>query len=92
MATAAYNAGPNRAKKWQAAVPLEGAIYAENIPFTETRLYVQRVLANAHLYAKQLGLKPMPLKTRLGTIPSNMGQMSVSTDTTDDKSPELTNQ
>ena len=26
MATAAYNAGPNRAKKWMAATPLEGAI------------------------------------------------------------------
>jgi soluble lytic murein transglycosylase len=92
MATAAYNAGPNRAKKWAAAVPLEGAIYAENIPFTETRLYVQRVLANAHLYAKQLGLKPMPLKSRLGTIPSNLGQTPVVTSTNDDTSPELTSQ
>ena len=92
MATAAYNAGPNRAKKWAAAVPLEGAIYAENIPFTETRLYVQRVLANAHLYAKQLDLKPMPLKARLGTIPSSMGHIPVATSTNDDTSPELTSQ
>ena len=72
MATAAYNAGPNRAKKWMAATPLEGAIYAESIPFTETRLYVQKVMANAHIYAHQLGLKPMTLKQRLGVIPSNM--------------------
>lgn len=72
MATAAYNAGPNRAKKWMANVPLEGAIYAETIPFNETRLYVQKVMANAHLYANRLGLKVMPLKQRLGTIPSNM--------------------
>jgi soluble lytic murein transglycosylase len=71
MATAAYNAGPNRAKKWMAATPLEGAIYAENIPFTETRLYVQKVMANAHLYAQLLGLKNVPLKQRLGTIPAN---------------------
>ena len=33
LATAAYNAGPGRARNWQAAVPLEGAIYAETIPF-----------------------------------------------------------
>ena len=72
MATAAYNAGPNRAKKWMAATPLEGAIYAETIPFTETRLYVQKVMANAHIYAHQLGLKPMTLKQRLGVIPGNM--------------------
>ena len=71
MATAAYNAGPNRAKKWMAATPLEGAIYAESIPFTETRLYVQKVMANAHIYAHQLGLKPITLKQRLGMIPGN---------------------
>lgn len=73
MATAAYNAGPSRAKKWQADMPLEGAIYAETIPFSETRSYVQKVMANAHLYSHQLGLKAMPLKQRLGVIPSKTG-------------------
>jgi soluble lytic murein transglycosylase len=76
MATAAYNAGPSRAKKWMAATPLEGAIYAETIPFSETRLYVQKVMANAHLYAPRLGLKSMPLKQRLGVIPSKFGMIS----------------
>lgn len=71
MATAAYNAGPSRAKKWVAEVPLEGAIYAETIPFSETRSYVQRVMANAHLYAPRLGLKTMPLKQRLGVVPGS---------------------
>ena len=73
MATAAYNAGPNRAKKWAASTPLEGAIYAETIPFSETRNYVQKVMANAHLYAYQLGLTSISLKQRLGVIPSNLG-------------------
>ena len=72
MATAAYNAGPGRAKKWAAIIPLEGAIYAEAIPFSETRNYVQKVMANAHLYAQRLGLKTMSLKQRLGVIPSNL--------------------
>ena len=70
MATAAYNAGPSRAKKWAATIPLEGAIYAETIPFSETRLYVQKVMANAHLYAARLGLKAISLKQRLGIVPS----------------------
>ena len=70
MATAAYNAGPSRAKKWAATLPLEGAIYAETIPFSETRLYVQKVMANAHLYATRLGLKAISLKQRLGIVPS----------------------
>jgi soluble lytic murein transglycosylase len=81
MATAAYNAGPSRAKKWMAAVPLEGAIYAETIPFSETRLYVQKVMANAHLYAPRLGLKSMPLKQRLGVIPSKYGTISSNPET-----------
>ena len=74
MATAAYNAGPSRAKKWAAVMPLEGAIYAETIPFSETRSYVQKVMANAHLYAYQLGLKSISLKQRLGVIPGSVGQ------------------
>jgi soluble lytic murein transglycosylase len=84
MATAAYNAGPGRAKKWQAATPLEGAIYAETIPFSETRSYVQKVMANAHLYAFQLGLKNISLKQRLGIIPSNINATIA-----DNPSPEL---
>ena len=76
MATAAYNAGPSRAKKWMGNTPLEGAIYAETIPFTETRLYVQKVMANAHLYAPRLGLKSISLKQRLGIIPSKFGVIS----------------
>lgn len=71
MATAAYNAGPSRAKKWMAPRALEGAIYAETIPFAETRNYVKKVMANAHLYAKQLGMEPIPLKKRLGVIPAS---------------------
>jgi soluble lytic murein transglycosylase len=70
MATAAYNAGPGRAKRWAANVPLEGAIYTETIPFSETRNYVKKVLANAHMYAPRLGLPVMTLKKRLGTIPA----------------------
>ena len=70
LATAAYNAGPSRAKKWMADTPLEAAIYIETIPFGETRNYVQKVMANAHIYANRLGLEVKPLKTRLGVIPA----------------------
>lgn len=80
MATAAYNAGPSRAKKWMATVPLEGAIYAETIPFSETRSYVQKVMANAHLYAPRLGLKAISLKQRLGVIPSRYAAFEANTD------------
>lgn len=73
MATAAYNAGPSRARKWAANTPLEGAIYAETIPFSETRNYVKKVLANAHMYAPRLGLPAVSLKKRLGEVPARAG-------------------
>ena len=70
MATAAYNAGPSRAKQWMAKQPIEAAIYIETIPYLETRSYVQKVMANANFYAPRLGTKIQSLKSRLGTIPA----------------------
>lgn len=70
LATAAYNAGPARARAWEAGRPLEGAIYAETIPFTETRNYVKKVMANAAYYASSFGHAPLALKRRLGMIPA----------------------
>ncbi len=70
LASAAYNAGPGRARRWRADQPLEGAIYAETIPFNETRDYVKKVMANTMYYAQIFGGKLMPLKDRLGRIPA----------------------
>lgn len=68
LASAGYNAGPSRAKRWRDAKPLEGAIYAETIPFDETRDYVKKVMTNTVIYAAMLEGRPQSLKTRLGTI------------------------
>ena len=54
MAAAAYNAGPNRSRRWREGALLEPAIWAENIPFNETRDYVKKVLSNATVYAALL--------------------------------------
>ena len=69
LATAGYNAGPGRARKWQGA-SMEGAIYAETIPFNETRDYVKKVLTNSVYYANILGEPKTSLKQRLGIIPA----------------------
>lgn len=69
MATAGYNAGPNRARNWQASAPLEGAIYAETIPFTETRDYVKKVMTNATFYASLFNEPQTSLKQRMGVVP-----------------------
>jgi soluble lytic murein transglycosylase len=73
LASAAYNAGPARARRWRDARPLEGAIYAETIPFPETRDYVKKVMANSVFYGALLEKKIVPLKTRLGTVPARSG-------------------
>ena len=70
MASAAYNAGPGRARRWRDVKPLEGAIYAETIPFNETRDYVKKVMSNTVYYSMLLDGKSEPLKARLGTVPA----------------------
>ena len=69
LATAGYNAGPARARQWQDAAPMEAAIYAETIPFNETRDYVKKVMANATYYASLLNEPRTSIKQRMGTIP-----------------------
>ena len=70
MATAGYNAGPGRARQWRANTPLEGAIYAETIPFNETRDYVKKVMANATYYASLFNEPKQSLTQRIGTVPA----------------------
>lgn len=69
LATAAYNAGPGRARRWRAESPLEGAIYAETIPFAETRDYVKKVMTNKWYYRNRFGAAPMTLTNIMGMVP-----------------------
>jgi soluble lytic murein transglycosylase len=48
---------------------MEAAIYAETIPFNETRDYVKKVMANATFYARVFGQRLTSLKERIGVIP-----------------------
>ena len=68
MAAAAYNAGPSRPRRWREGPLLEGAIWAENVPFQETRDYVKKVVSNATNYAAIITGKPQSLKARLGQV------------------------
>lgn len=76
LATAGYNAGPGRPKQWRSKLPLksiEGEIFAEAIPFTETRDYVKKVSANTIAYAYLFDQRPQSLKARLGKINFSVG-------------------
>ena len=81
MAAAAYNAGPGRPRSWRNGPVLDAAIWAENVPFAETRDYVKKVLANTTNYAAMLTGQPQSLKARLGTIgPRDAAAPEVTTD------------
>ncbi len=70
LATAAYNAGPRRPKNWRSTLvrTVDGAVFAETIPFTETRDYVKNVMSNATYYAALFEKRPQSLKARLGYV------------------------
>jgi soluble lytic murein transglycosylase len=81
LAAAAYNAGPNRSRNWRKGPVLEAAIWAENIPFNETRDYVKKVLSNTTNYAAIITGQPQSLKARLGTVgPRNAQAPAENTD------------
>jgi soluble lytic murein transglycosylase len=68
LAAAAYNAGPGRPRNWRNGPVIDAAIWAENVPFNETRDYVKKVLANTTNYAAIISGQPQSLKSRLGRI------------------------
>ena len=68
MAAAAYNAGPSRPRRWRNGPVMEGAAWAECIPFSETRDYVKKVLSNTTMYAALIHSEPQSLKARLGVV------------------------
>ena len=71
LATASYNAGPHRVRSWLPADgEVEAAAWIDNIPFTETRRYVRRVLAYSAIYEHHLGRQPTRLHLRMPPVPT----------------------
>jgi soluble lytic murein transglycosylase len=68
LATAAYNAGPHRVKRWMPSSALDADIWVELIPFKETRQYVQRVMAYAAIYDQRRGSQPVRLSERMRKV------------------------
>ena len=70
LATAGYNAGPGKAKRWQPTYgSLDADQYVETIAYPETRNYVKHVMENATIYSSLLG-RPQPISQRMGKIPA----------------------
>ncbi len=54
LALAAYNAGPNRVKKWLPSESISADVWIETIPFRETREYVTTVLVYTMIYQQRI--------------------------------------
>jgi soluble lytic murein transglycosylase len=73
LAVASYNAGSGNVRKWVNAYgdPRQSGVdvlrWIENIPFTETRGYVQRVLENAVVYDRINPSGPPPTPVHIST-------------------------
>lgn len=71
LATAGYNAGLTRARRWQPEFQsLASDQYTESIPLHETRDYVKKVMTNAAHYGVILGQGPQAIESRMPTIPT----------------------
>lgn len=53
----AYNAGPTRARRWKsrAEFAIDAELFAERLPFSETRSYVKNIAAHIRIYENLYG-------------------------------------
>ena len=72
LATASYNAGPYRVKKWLPKKDMPADIWVETIPYTETRNYVRRVMSYTVIYDKKLGGETSLMSSRMPIIKASL--------------------
>jgi len=68
LCLAAYNAGPVSVARWLPAQPVDADAWIENIPYTETRAYVQHVLEHIVAFAVMRGADPPRLSSLLPPV------------------------
>lgn len=72
LATAAYNAGPGRVRRWLPKKPIPADLWVATVPFDETRGYLERVLAYTVIYKDRLGEKTGRLSDIMPPIQRNL--------------------
>jgi soluble lytic murein transglycosylase len=68
LATAAYNAGAQRVKQWRPDSKMAADIWAETVPFSETRTYIRRVLAYTAIFENRMGRQVTSLRKRMPDV------------------------
>ena len=78
MASASYNAGPGRIQRWLPSDTMDASIWIANIPYTETRNYVQRAMSHMTVFQARLHEKIVPLKKRIDDVQPHYGDKTAS--------------
>jgi soluble lytic murein transglycosylase len=74
FAVPAYNAGPGRIPNWLPSVTMEPDVWIENIPFNETRGYIQRALYHRVIIGWRLSGEVENLSEWLGPVPPDLAE------------------
>jgi soluble lytic murein transglycosylase len=64
----AYNAGPNAVRRWLPDDAREADVWIENVPFNETRSYIQRIVWHSTVFGWQASGKPQRITPWLAPI------------------------
>jgi len=68
LALAAYNAGPAAVVRWLPQKPMDPQIWIENIPYNETRGYVQHILEHIVAFSSVRGVEPPRLDILISDV------------------------
>jgi len=68
LALAAYNAGPSPLNRWLPPKSMDADVWIENIPYGETRSYVQHILEHIVAFAFVRGAEPPRLEALLPAV------------------------
>jgi soluble lytic murein transglycosylase len=68
LSLAAYNAGPTAVARWLPRKSMDADVWIENIPYNETRSYVQHIAEHIVAYASVRGAAAPPLKILLSDV------------------------
>ena len=65
---AAYNAGPMSVSRWLPGDPMDADVWIENIPYTETRGYIQHILEHIVAFSKMRDAQQPRLSSLLAKV------------------------
>lgn len=72
LSLAAYNAGPVSVARWLPLQPVDADVWIENIPYTETRGYVQHIFEHIVAFAAVRNAEPPRLSSLLAPVTAGL--------------------